>query len=79
MSTHHDWLGISNRECLIKSDTPHFDSAADKASRTSRLLPTPATPETTTPEPSDASIAASIVRNCSERPINGHDKRTIEA
>ena len=23
MNTHHDWLGISNRECLIKSDTPH--------------------------------------------------------
>ena len=21
MSTHHEWLGISNRECLINSDT----------------------------------------------------------
>lgn len=27
MSTHHEWLGISNRECLINSDTPHFKTA----------------------------------------------------
>ena len=23
MNTYRTWLGISNRECLIKSDTPH--------------------------------------------------------
>jgi len=25
MNTRREWLGISNRECLIKSDTPHAE------------------------------------------------------
>ena len=55
------------------------DAAADNASRAIRLLPTPAAPQTTIPETSEAEMAASIVRISSERPINGHDKRTPEA
>ena len=52
------------------------DAAADKASRVIRLFPTPAAPETTIPETSDATMAAPIRRISSERPVNGHDTRT---
>jgi hypothetical protein len=52
------------------------DSAADKASRAIRLLPTPAAPWTTIPEASEAKMAASMAPISSERPISGHAKRT---
>src|SRR5277367_6729955 len=55
------------------------DSAADKASRAIRLLPTPAAPYTTIPEASEAKMAASIAPISSERPINGHAKRTSKS
>jgi hypothetical protein len=42
-------------------------------------LPTPAGPRTTIPETSGAKMAASIARISSERPVNGHDKRTPRA
>ena len=53
------------------------DATADNASRAIRLFPTPSAPQMRTPPTSEAVIAASIVRICSERPINGHDKRTV--
>jgi hypothetical protein len=55
------------------------DATADKASRAIRLFPTPAAPQTTIPETSEATMAASMVRISSERPINGHDKRIPKA
>jgi len=55
------------------------DSAVDKASRASRLLPTPAAPETTIPAASGAERADSIALVSCERPVNGHDKRTLRA
>ena len=52
MNTHHPWLGISNRECRINSDTPHLTTSNKPAQGTKPLDPTqvPAlsTPETTT-------------------------------
>jgi hypothetical protein len=42
-------------------------------------LPAPAAPQTSTPETSEAEIAASMARISPERPINGHDKRTQRA
>ena len=56
-----------------------FDAATDNASRAIRLLPTPVVPQTTIPEPSGAAMAASIVLISSDRPTNGHDKRTWKA
>jgi hypothetical protein len=55
------------------------DSAADRASRASRVLPTPAAPWTTMPGAFEAEMAASIAPVSVERPVNGHDKRTPKA
>ena len=52
------------------------DAAHNSASRASRLFPTPAAPQTTIPDRSWSDIAASMIRNSSVRPVNGHMKRT---
>jgi hypothetical protein len=52
------------------------DTAADNASRAIRLFPTPAAPQITIPETSEAKMAASTARISSERPVNGHDRPT---
>ena len=55
------------------------DPADTSASRAIRLLPTPAAPQTTTPDTSEAEMAAWIARISSERPINGHGMRIPKA
>ena len=52
------------------------DGAADTASLAIRLFPTPAAPLTRIPATSGAEMAASMAAISSERPTNGHDKRT---
>ena len=73
--------GIARAEDVPTAHRPSHpcDAAADNASRAIRLFPTPAAPQTTIPETSEAEMAASMVRISSERPINGHDKRTPES
>ena len=73
--------GIARAEDVPTAHRPSHpcDAATDNASRAIRLLPTPAAPQTTIPETSEAKMAASIARISSERPINGHDNRTPKA
>ena len=52
-----------------------FDAADERASRAIRLFPTPAAPQTTIPERSDADIAMAISRISHEWPVSGHAKR----
>ena len=56
-----------------------WDAADDSASRAIRLFPTPAGPLTRIPATPGSDMAATMVRISSERPINGHVKRTSEA
>ena len=53
-----------------------FKAADESASRAIRLFPTPAAPQMTIPERSEADIAASMSRISSERPVSGHVKST---
>ena len=55
------------------------DAAEFSASRATRLLPTPAAPQTTIPDESESEIAASMSRCSFERPVNGHVNRTHTA
>jgi hypothetical protein len=51
------------------------EAAFDSASRTTRLFPTPAVPDTTMPATSASDIAAAMSCISSDRPVNGHVKR----
>ena len=55
------------------------DPADVSASRATRLFPTPAAPQTTTPAESESEIASWMSRCSFERPINGHVNRTWTA
>ena len=55
------------------------DSAADNASRAILLFPTPAAPDTTTPEASGAAIEDAMALIDPARPVSGQDKRTEKA
>ena len=51
------------------------DSAASRASRATRLLPTPAGPQITAPDVFGWESASSMIRISPDRPTNGHVNR----
>src|ERR1700752_5266338 len=53
-----------------------FEAAESSASLANLLFPTPAAPPITIPEEPRSDMAASMTRNSSARPVNGHLKCT---